>query len=87
MSGVISWFVHNPVAANLLMLILVVGGMFLLAKATWEIHHNLEGDLAKGGGSGRAASTRRCRPRASARSGRTTGCTAADRRSCSSTGS
>ncbi len=36
-------------------LILVVGGFFLVAKGTWEIHHNLEGDLAKGGGAGRAA--------------------------------
>jgi len=26
-------------------LILVAGGMFLLAKATWEIHNTLEGDL------------------------------------------
>ena len=26
-------------------LILVLGGLFLLAKATWEIHNNLEGEL------------------------------------------
>lgn len=26
-------------------LILVAGGLFLLAKATWEIHHSLEGDI------------------------------------------
>lgn len=26
-------------------LILIAGGVFLLAKATWEIHHNLEGDV------------------------------------------
>ena len=25
--------------------ILVAGGLFLLAKATWEIHHNLEGEV------------------------------------------
>ncbi len=30
-------------------LILVLGGAFLLAKGTWEIHHSLEGDLADGG--------------------------------------
>lgn len=43
-------------------LILMVGGLFLLAKATWEIHHNLEGahgDAAAGkpaSGSGDAKS-------------------------------
>jgi predicted tellurium resistance membrane protein TerC len=26
-------------------LILIAGGLFLLAKATWEIHHNLEGEV------------------------------------------
>ena len=26
-------------------LILIAGGLFLLAKATWEIHHSLEGDI------------------------------------------
>ena len=29
-------------------LILIAGGMFLLAKATWEIHHSLEGDIQHG---------------------------------------
>lgn len=28
-------------------LILIAGGLFLLAKATWEIHHNLEGPYGK----------------------------------------
>ena len=30
-------------------LVLVAGGLFLLAKATFEIHHNLEGDEHQGG--------------------------------------
>jgi len=30
-------------------LVLVIGGVFLVAKATWEMHHSLEGDLADGG--------------------------------------
>ena len=30
-------------------LILLLGGFFLVAKATWEIHHNLEGDGHEGG--------------------------------------
>jgi len=37
-------------------LILIAGGLFLLAKATWEIHNNLEGELhhpdAAGGSAG-----------------------------------
>jgi predicted tellurium resistance membrane protein TerC len=37
-------------------LILVIGGLFLIAKGTWEIHHSMEGDLSKAGkGKGRAA--------------------------------
>ena len=27
MNGIIAWFVHNPVAANLMMLVMVVGGV------------------------------------------------------------
>ena len=30
-------------------LILIAGGLFLLAKATWEIHHSLEGDIHHSG--------------------------------------
>ena len=30
MNGIIAWFVHNPVAANLLMMVLVVGGLVTL---------------------------------------------------------
>ncbi len=26
-------------------LVILLGGLFLIAKATWEIHHNLEGDV------------------------------------------
>jgi predicted tellurium resistance membrane protein TerC len=34
-------------------LILVAGGLFLLAKATWEIHKNLEGEIRHEGSSGK----------------------------------
>ncbi len=38
-------------------LVLLVGGLFLIAKATWEIHHNVEGEGAAGEGrTSRAAS-------------------------------
>ncbi|MHC5003160.1 MAG: TerC family protein [Planctomycetota bacterium] len=40
---------HGGTPFSLEDLILVLGGFFLLAKGTWEIHHNLEGDLAEGG--------------------------------------
>lgn len=36
--------------------ILIVGGIFLLAKATWEIHHSLEGALHHGETGGKKAS-------------------------------
>jgi predicted tellurium resistance membrane protein TerC len=35
------WDVHLSVRD----LILIAGGLFLLAKATWEIHHSLEGEV------------------------------------------
>jgi predicted tellurium resistance membrane protein TerC len=38
----ITWFGLNN-AISVRDLILIAGGMFLLAKATWEIHHTLEG--------------------------------------------
>jgi predicted tellurium resistance membrane protein TerC len=37
-------------------LILVLGGVFLLGKSTWEIHENLEGEPGNGGGRGAPAS-------------------------------
>ncbi len=36
-------------------LVLLGGGLFLLAKATFEIHHNLEGDEGHGGGKAAAS--------------------------------
>lgn len=38
-------------------LILLAGGLFLIAKSTHEIHEKLEGDEGGGGGSGRAAAS------------------------------
>lgn len=40
---------ENGLSFSVKDLVLVVGGVFLVAKATWEIHHSLEGDLADGG--------------------------------------
>ncbi len=36
MTGAISWFVRNPVAANLMMTVMVVGGFFTLIQLTQE---------------------------------------------------
>ena len=38
-------------------LVLIVGGLFLLAKGTTEIHHNLEGEDEEAGGKGTATFT------------------------------
>ena len=45
MKGVISWFVHNPVAANLLMLILIVGGLLTLPTLHREEFPNVDVDM------------------------------------------
>lgn len=37
-------------------LILLGGGLFLIAKATWEIHHNVEREADEGGAASKAAS-------------------------------
>ena len=36
MNRIIEWFVHNPVASNLLMLVMVVGGVMILAGIRQE---------------------------------------------------
>ena len=36
MTGAISWFVKNPVAANLMMTVMVIGGFFTLIQLTQE---------------------------------------------------
>ena len=36
-------------------LIMIIGGLFLLAKATWEIHERLEGDESHGATAGKAS--------------------------------
>lgn len=38
-------FEVNGVEISLKDVILIVGGMFLVGKATWEIHHSLEGEV------------------------------------------
>ncbi len=47
MSGVIAWFVHNPVAANLLMLVLVVGGMITVPTIRQEEFPAIDTDLVR----------------------------------------
>ena len=44
MPRVIHWFVHNPVASNLLMMILVVGGLLALPRTHQEEFPTLEVD-------------------------------------------
>jgi len=45
-SGIIAWFVHNPVAANLLMFVLVVGGLMALPLIKQEEFPAIETDIA-----------------------------------------
>ncbi|MDH5171577.1 MAG: efflux RND transporter permease subunit [Gammaproteobacteria bacterium] len=47
MSRLIEWFGHNPVAANLLMWILVVGGLLALPRTHQEEFPNLEVDAVR----------------------------------------
>lgn len=47
MSGIIAWFVHNPVAANLLMLVLVVGGLLALPTIRQEEFPAIDSDLIR----------------------------------------
>jgi predicted tellurium resistance membrane protein TerC len=48
------WSIHVTIRD----VILIAGGVFLLAKATWEIHHTLEGEIhhAEAGGKARQVS-------------------------------
>ncbi|MGD8353762.1 MAG: efflux RND transporter permease subunit, partial [Pseudomonadota bacterium] len=45
--GAISWMAHNPVAANLIMIICLVGGFLMLGKITQEIFPNTEADVVR----------------------------------------
>ena len=47
MSRIIAWFVHNPVAANLLMLVLVVGGLLALPTIRQEEFPSVDTDLVR----------------------------------------
>jgi multidrug efflux pump subunit AcrB len=46
-SRIIAWFVHNPVAANLLMLVLVVGGLITLPTVRQEEFPTIDSDLIR----------------------------------------
>jgi multidrug efflux pump subunit AcrB len=47
MHRIIAWFVHNPVAANLLMMILVVSGLLALPRIHQEEFPNIEVDAVR----------------------------------------
>ncbi|MEM7408724.1 MAG: efflux RND transporter permease subunit [Myxococcota bacterium] len=47
MSRVIAWFVHNPVAANLLMFVLLAGGMMALPLINQEEFPSIETDVVR----------------------------------------
>ena len=47
MSGIIRWFVQNPVAANLLMAVLVVGGLIMLPSIRQEEFPSIDSDLIR----------------------------------------
>ncbi|MEM9257276.1 MAG: efflux RND transporter permease subunit [Pseudomonadota bacterium] len=47
MARIIGWFVHNPVAANLLMLVLVVGGLLALPQIHQEEFPTLDVDAVR----------------------------------------
>ena len=43
--GWLSWMAHNSVAANLLMAVLVLGGLFFLDRVKWEVFPQFELEL------------------------------------------
>ena len=47
MSRVIAWFVHNPVAANLMMLVMILGGLLALPLIKQEEFPAIETDVAQ----------------------------------------
>lgn len=47
MSGIIAWFVHNPVAANLLMAVLLAGGLMALPTIRQEEFPAIDSDLIR----------------------------------------
>src|SRR5210317_1718247 len=47
MSGPIRWFVHNPIAANLLMVFLLIGGVFAIPALDKQFFPDFELDLVQ----------------------------------------
>ena len=47
MNNIISWFIHNPVASNLLMMILLMGGLLALPTIHQEEFPNIEVDAVQ----------------------------------------
>ncbi|MCK5353304.1 efflux RND transporter permease subunit, partial [bacterium] len=45
--GAIWWMAHNPVAANLIMVICLVGGLLMLGKITQEVFPSTERDIVR----------------------------------------
>ena len=46
-TGIIAWFAHNPVAANLLMIIIIVVGLMSLTQIRRELNPDLSIDVVK----------------------------------------
>ncbi len=47
--GAIGWMAHNPVAANLIMVVCLVGGLLMLGKITQEVFPSTEVDIVRVG--------------------------------------
>ncbi len=47
--GAIGWMAHNPVAANLIMVVCLVGGFLMLGKITQEVFPSTEVDIVRVG--------------------------------------
>ena len=47
LSGIIEWFVHNPVASNLLMFILIVAGLVSLSTLRQEEFPSIDTDVIR----------------------------------------
>ena len=45
--GAIAWMAHNPVAANLLMIVCLVGGLLMLSKITQEVFPSTDRDIVR----------------------------------------
>ncbi|UCG39218.1 MAG: efflux RND transporter permease subunit, partial [bacterium] len=45
--GAIGWMAHNPVAANLIMVFCLLGGLLALSRITQEVFPNTDADVVR----------------------------------------